>query len=282
MDTHTGIFLAHVPQHEENPFTKDIQQTLNDGEVRPGGSGPAAATAAKSQQQLQHNRVEHLVSQLRFWITKQRVHKTLQQLPATSYEKLPVLFDRQRHPLKDLSQNRMHIRLHRHPDAVLIIEFHEKSSNHCEMEYKYYFLWVRPASIEDADAAGDADNPAMVAAPRVYLKALSMVQFDPFLVTHGCATKVDTLDLSERIIGKRKVGGKVDPPIKRTKFPAYFISDLAHVVAFADERIPFTNLAMALNKRGIAHSGVEIEDSMAAVGLTLRIVNFPTALSKSR
>jgi hypothetical protein len=46
------------------------------------------------------------------------------------------------------------------------------------------------------------------------------------------------------LTGKRKiVGGKVEAPIKRTKYPAYFISDLAHVVAFTDERIPFTSLA---------------------------------------
>ena len=50
-------------------------------------------------------------------------------------------------------------------------------------------------------------------------------------------------DLSERLTGKRKIGGKVEAPIKRTKYPAYFISDLAHVVAFTDERIPFTSLA---------------------------------------
>jgi hypothetical protein len=39
------------------------------------------------------SRLVHLVTQLRYWITKKRVHKTLQQLPATSYESLPILFD---------------------------------------------------------------------------------------------------------------------------------------------------------------------------------------------
>jgi hypothetical protein len=34
----------------------------------------------------------------------------------------------------------------------------------------------------------------------------------------------------------------VEAPIKRTKYPAYFISELAHVVAFTDERLPFTSL----------------------------------------
>ncbi len=34
VDTHTGGFLAHVPQYEENPVTPDIQQTLNEDKSR--------------------------------------------------------------------------------------------------------------------------------------------------------------------------------------------------------------------------------------------------------
>ena len=267
VDTHTGIFLVHVPQYKDNPFTKDIQNVMNDP-TRSGGP---------------ERRVEVLVSQLRFWITKQRVHKTLQQLPATGYDRLPILFDPKSHPLKDLSPNRMHLRLHRHPNAVLIIEFHEKASNHCEMEYKYYFLWVRPASIDE----GEEQQPQQQqqqdnSLPKVYLRALNMVEFDPFTVTHGPSTAVDAMDLSERIIGKRKPGGKAEAPIKRTKFPAYFISDLAHVISFADERIPFTSLGMELSKKNVAHFGVEIEDRAAAVGLVLKIASFPSILCKTR
>ena len=83
-----------------------------------------------------------------------------------------------------------------------------------------------------------------------------MVEFDSFLVTHGPETKVDVQDLSEKIIGKRKIGGKPENPFKRTKYPAYFIYDLAHVVAFADEQIPFNTLASEMTKKGIAHSGM--------------------------
>ena len=83
-----------------------------------------------------------------------------------------------------------------------------------------------------------------------------MVEFDSFLVTHGPETKVDVQDLSEKIIGKRKFGGKAEIPFKRTKYPAYFIYDLAHVVAFADEQIPFNTLASEMTKKGIAHSGI--------------------------
>ena len=46
------------------------------------------------------SRLPSLLSDLRYWLTKQRVHKTLQSLPATSHESLPLIFDQNRHPLK--------------------------------------------------------------------------------------------------------------------------------------------------------------------------------------
>ena len=78
-----------------------------------------------------------------------------------------------------------------------------------------------------------------------------MVEFDSFLVTHGPETKVDAQDLSEKIIGKRKFGGKSEIPFKRTKYPAYFIYELAHVVAFADEQIPFNSLGKKKEPKNI-------------------------------
>ncbi len=71
----------------------------------------------------------------------------------------------------------------------------------------------------------------------------------------------------------------MEAPIKRTKFPAYFLSDLAHAVSFADERIPFTLLTAELDRReGVAHSGVEAE--AGGVGLVTRIVRLPGKESK--
>ena len=98
-------------------------------------------------------------------MTKQRVHKTLQQLPATSHERLPILFDLNKHPLKDLSPNKMYIRLNRQPNAILIVEFHEKINNKCEIGHSYYCLWVKPASLED-DPKDDLVQPDI---PKVYL-----------------------------------------------------------------------------------------------------------------
>ena len=250
VDTHTGIFLAHVPQYPNNPFSGQIQSCLNSDQVQ----------------------LESLVTQLRYWITARRIEKTLQQLPATPYEQLPLTYDLKTHPLSKLAskQQTMFIKLHKQPMAVLVVEFSEKVGSECEIQYNYYFLLTKPCSIED----DPLDDTIVKDIPKVYMKALGMVEFDPFLVTHGSTTKVDVQELSEKIIGKRKPGGKLEAPIKRTRFPAYFISDLAHVVAFADERIPFTYLEQELTKQGVFHTGTLVESN--GVGLCIKIVQFPS------
>ena len=249
VDTHTGIFLAHVPQYPNNPFSPQIQTCLN-----------------SDQSQL-----ESLVTQLRYWITARRIEKTLQQLPAVPFDQLPLTYDLKTHPLSKLAskQQTMFIKLHKQPMAVLVVEFSEKPGSECEIQYNYYFLLTKPCSIED----DPQDDTVVKDIPKVYMKALGMVEFDPFLITHGSTTKVDVQELSEKIIGKRKPGGKLETPIKRTRFPAYFISDLAHVVAFADERIPFTYLEQELSKQGVHHSGTVVETN--GVGLCIKIVQFP-------
>ena len=189
----------------------------------------------------------------RYYITAQRVQKTLQHLPGTSYEQLPLLFCRNTHPLKDLrGQNKMYIRLHHQPNAIVIIEYEERPGSPCEMDYRYYLLWVKPATIED----DPKDETITSSIPKVLLKALGMVEFDSFLVTHSSTTKVDVQDLSEKIIGKRKYAGKIEAPIKRRKgHPAYFLPDLARIVAFADERIPFMALSAELSRQNVIIGG---------------------------
>ena len=247
VDTHTGIFLAHVPQYPANPFSPEVQKCLNSDQAQ----------------------LESLVTELRYWITARRIEKTLQQLPASPYEQLPLVYDLKTHPLSKLGRHKMFIKLHRQPSAILIVEYREKAGRECEVQYSFFYLLTRPCSIED----DPADDTVVKEIPRVYLKALAMVEFDPFLVTHGSTTKVDVQELSEKIIGKRKPGGKVEAPIKRTRFPAYFISDLAHVVSFADERIPFTCLEQELTRQGFSHSGTVVESN--SVGLAITIVRFP-------
>lgn len=61
----------------------------------------------------------------------------------------------------------------------------------------------------------------------------------------GCITEVvETANNKRKSIG---MGGRTDATgtsqNRRPKHPAYFIPELAHVVALCDERIPFVTLA---------------------------------------
>lgn len=68
----------------------------------------------------------------------------------------------------------------------------EKSSNPCEMEYKFYLVFVKHTAIED-----ESTTPATAAArqetdiPKIYLRVESLIEFDTFTATHGPGTIVD-------------------------------------------------------------------------------------------
>lgn len=74
---------------------------------------------------------------------------------------------------------------------------------------------------------------------------------------------------------KRRSGYGEGPAAKqpRTIYPAYFIPELAHVVAMCDEKLPYYLLAKALNQRRLAHSGLQPEAN--ATSLVLRLLTLP-------
>lgn len=55
----------------------------------------------------------------RFWMTQRRCEMTLQHLPATPFDKLP-LFLYPDHPLNKISRHRMFIKLHKHTNIILV------------------------------------------------------------------------------------------------------------------------------------------------------------------
>lgn len=75
---------------------------------------------------------------------------------------------------------------------------------------------------------------------------------------------------------KRKTSDStIGPPAKQQKtiYPAYFIPELAHVVAMCDEKLPFVCLARELSKRKIPHSGLQVEAN--ATSLVLKLLSLP-------
>ncbi|XP_063244367.1 mediator of RNA polymerase II transcription subunit 14 isoform X2 [Bacillus rossius redtenbacheri] len=244
VDTHAGVFQCHVPQYEA-PLAPELQAALNGD----------------------HSRLPVLVSELRYWITQRRCEKTLQHLPATPHERLPLLHHPD-HPMSKIGRHRMCVRLHRHPNVILIVEFKEKESTPCEIECAFYLAVVKHSSIED----NPHDDTIETEIPKMYLKVLTLIEFDSFVITHGPFTSVDEQNDKPAPV-KRKNSGKQEPAGRRSKHPAYFIPELAHVVAMCDERLPFVVLAQELNRREIAHQGLQVEAN--ATSLMLRLVEMP-------
>jgi len=58
----------------------------------------------------------------RYWITQRRCEKTLQHLPATPHERLPLLHHPD-HPMSKIGRHRMFVRLHKHPNVILVRNF---------------------------------------------------------------------------------------------------------------------------------------------------------------
>ena len=68
------------------------------------------------------SRLASVIGDLRFWIMQQRCRKTLQHLPVSVFDKLPLL-DAPDCPVSRLSKHKLFLRLHKHPNAVVAIEF---------------------------------------------------------------------------------------------------------------------------------------------------------------
>lgn len=262
VDTHTGKLQCHIPQYDA-PLIPDLTTALNED----------------------RSKLSILVSEVRFWITQKRCEKTLQHLPATAFEKLPLLYSAD-HVINSITKHRVFIKFHKHPTVILIVAFNENELAPCEIQCTFYLCAVKPSSID----SNTNDDSIDAKGHNVCLKLESVIEFDTFVVTHGSFTSIDcesemecsgATDSLDKIGKKRRSGGfnvRPDPSClphsKRPKSPAYFIPELAHVVALCDEQIPFVMLAQELTKREIAHQGLQIEAN--ATALVLKLVQLPT------
>lgn len=239
IDTHKGTFLAHVPQYDPCMIA-DIQNSLN-GDM---------------------SKLDALVAELRFWIVLRRCEKTLQSLPVMTLDNLP-LAQTNDHPITLLAKHKLFIKLCRHTNSYVVVELKEKPGCPCEVQHNYYLLIVKPMTI-------DEEPSTETELPHSFLTVASFVQFDAFTITHGPLTVVD-MDHPDKGFGKRRIQAKpgADPCVKRSKPPAYFIPDLAHIIAMCDERLPFAAFMDELHRRGICNQGVQVDSNAACFAIKI-------------
>ncbi|XP_028175096.1 mediator of RNA polymerase II transcription subunit 14 [Ostrinia furnacalis] len=260
---HGGRLRARVPAYPASPRMPDLARAL-------------AATDLPQ--------IKALLTQLRFWLVARRCEKTLQHLPASVCEHLPFLHGPD-HPLNKLSPDRLYVTLHRHTDHILIVEMKEvaagstattssssNSGSACSVALAFHLAGARrctPDECEDEHSAAVVAAGGQASVARAFFKIHSLVELDTFTLTHGPFTPLDTPGMQP---GKRKLSSGGARSV-RVRQPAYFLPELAHVVAAADERVPFVNLAQELAARGVTHGGVQPEWCGSALGM--RIVALP-------
>lgn len=73
------------------------------------------------------------------------------------------------------------------------MELKEKPDNPCEMEYKFYLVYVKHTAIEDESTAPltTAASKTEADIPKIYMRVQSLIEFDTFTATHGPGTIVD-------------------------------------------------------------------------------------------
>lgn len=96
-------------------------------------------------------------------MTIRRCEKTLQHLPATAHERLPLLHLPD-HPMTRIGRHRVYVRLHRHPNTILIVELKERPPH--DVDIQFYMAVVKQSSIED----DPEDDSIETEIPKMYLK----------------------------------------------------------------------------------------------------------------
>ncbi|XP_063699988.1 mediator of RNA polymerase II transcription subunit 14 [Culicoides brevitarsis] len=252
VDTHSGRLHCHVPKHMDCPFMAEMETALNNDT----------------------SKLPALISELRYWITKRRCEKTLQHLPATLHEKLPLIYAADS-PLTKIGKNKAYLELHRHQNVILIVELQEKTENPSEMDYTFYLVSiVRSTGNEISDKPANTPENPEAEMPKMFMKVMTLIEFDTFAATHGPGTSVEVTNNQKRKSSAMDFG----PPPKQTKrYPAYFIPELAHVVAMCDEKLPFVQMGQELSNRGIPHCGLQVEAN--ATSSVMKILSLPQPLA---
>lgn len=93
------------------------------------------------------SRFETAIGELRFWITQRRCQKTLQHLPVSVYDKLPLMYPADS-PMSRLGKHKFFLRLHKHPNSWIVVEFKVlkllKFMRRLRILNKFIFPFARP------------------------------------------------------------------------------------------------------------------------------------------
>ncbi|XP_041355183.1 mediator of RNA polymerase II transcription subunit 14-like isoform X2 [Gigantopelta aegis] len=215
--------------------------------------------------------LDKLLIKLQMQLCLRRCEKSVQLLPAACLSTIPVVNSAD-HPLEKLGKCKLFIRVPRQANFFLVVNLVEETPR--TVSYFYYLLETFPCT-----ADGKEDDIAEDVGVKSYYRAGRFISMDSFSVTHGPFSKIFDDDMASQLDSftrKRKLflGDVEEPKAKKQKYSPYMVPELTYLLASCEERIPFIYLGDELNRQGIAHQGIQVEEE--GICLCLGILDFPS------
>lgn len=227
VDTLTGFFLAHIPQFVDDcPLTSKFPTTLKE--------------VAK---------IAPWINDLRVWIFKQRCRRTVEFLPVNVYDSLPFA-PGYTHPIAQSRLPKLFFNFNKHNEYFLMASFLTPTSDESNsVEIGYDLLSVKYVSFDCGDSSTSMASESDL--PKVFVKLSSVFKLDIASLTNRHIDSI-TCDF---LPGKRKrILDLVEAASsKKLKSTAFFISELAHIISFCDDKFFNTSLAVELQRKSICH-----------------------------
>ena len=215
VDHLTGIYLAHIPQFEDCPLMNKFQLVINN-----------------------LSKIKPWLKDLKIWILKERCKKTAEALPVHVSDNLPSLPNKQ-HSIISCTAQKLFFQFSKHHNKYLMVTFEESVSTN-ELEQKYYLLSATTSSLETGDQPVDSELT------KSFVHVTSFLQLD-MLSLFNPRSRSDYL-----LVGnKRKLVAQDDNQSKRKA--SSFVSNLAYLVSFCEEKLTYGALSSELQGRGICH-----------------------------
>lgn len=252
VDLMKGTFLVSLAQ-KATALTSEIEECLN----------------------ADKRDLRKLLHSLKCWLMLERCRKSLQYHQVACYNSLP-LTNLSGHALESLSKHRLYARLPKQTEHYLVVEIHDVTPLRKRkiVEYRYHLLQVKADDGSDFTGSTNINLDSVTDQSVAFLRAGHLVEIDSFLATHGpCGRLFDSgTDDRDYLSRKRKLllGDKSEPPAKKQAYSSvWFVPELMHIIAMCEERLPLVELGEELDRRNIAHQGIQVEGEGVAMSLAL-------------
>ncbi|KAJ8030696.1 Mediator of RNA polymerase II transcription subunit 14 [Holothuria leucospilota] len=230
------------------------------------------------------SKLPNLLTKIRLTHCVEKFKMSIQTMPVSCSDTIPLIPLQPEHPLSKLSPTRLYVYLKKHVSYYVVVEFAPpKDEQSIAVSIRYFLLKVRPAyTFETASLPQPADsvptNLQYQETSRVFYAPVSLVQIDSFAAIYGPGTCVEEFMTTPG--GKRSFQSTDSVHKKPRAMDNRCEKDLPHIIALCDGRVPFIKLSEELRKKSIPHQGIQTD--INSTGLVLKLCQVPPCASVSK